>query len=257
MAGAAIGCAGIAAEDTARNGQRSIGLDEYRPHSKPGHVPAVEWNASGLTWNPETGTFFVVLNHPATIVEFDSDGKARRQISMHGFSDTEGIVHLEGHVFAVVEEGRGRISILDIEPGATRLGAADARVLPVEETGGNRGIEGIAYDPRAKVFYLVKEKGPRKIYKVDLNGAVSHPWDAETNSLGLRDLSDICFDPATGHLILLSHESKAAVECTVEGREISRMRVEMSKPEGITLTPDRDLHICGEPNDLQRFTRRP
>jgi uncharacterized protein YjiK len=99
----------------------------------------------------------------------------------------------------------------------------------------------------------VKERGPKKIYKVSLSGGVSNPWDAQKDLLRLRDLSAVYFDRLTGHLILLSHESSAAVECSTEGKEISRLRLRMGKAEGITMDAERTLCICGEPNALQFF----
>ena len=232
------------------------GLAAYRPAGRMLRVPGVADNASGLAWSPKTKTLFAVINAPESIIEFTRAGEKKREIVLRGFADTEGITHVEGDTFAVVEEGRGMLSLITIVETTTVVEYNPKKAIRVDEEGGNEGLEGVAYDPKSRCFYAVKEKDPRKVYKVTRDGRVSNPWDAEKNSLGLSDLSDIHFDAKTGHLILLSHESRVAVECTVDGKELSRLRVPLGKPEGIALDDAGNLHVCGEPDDFLTFSRQ-
>jgi len=39
-----------------------------------------------------------------------------------------------------------------------------------------KGLEGLAYDPKADVFYTVKEKDPMQILRVARNGTVAPQW---------------------------------------------------------------------------------
>ena len=75
-------------------------------------------------------------------------------------------------------------------------------------------------------------------------------------------MSDIYYDPDTGHLFVLSRRSKAVVEYTLEGHEVGRLYLKagsagltraIGKPEGLTISPDGTLYICGEPNQLFLF----
>lgn len=255
----AVVCCGLcfAQEDagTAPKRPEEIGLDSYVSAGKREVVPGVTANASGMTYCADTKTLFVIVDSPAKIVEFTLKGEKKRDIRLSGFFDPEGITHMEGNTFAVIQEGRGTISIISIDDKTRLIKHGDAKEIYVANTRGNVGLEGITYDPKAKTFYVVKEKRSKAIYKVTRDGKVSHPWRAERDSLGLRDMSGIYFEPGTGHLMILSHESWAVVECTTEGREISRLRVRMSKAEGITMDEEGTLYICGEPNFLQRFTK--
>ena len=101
-----------------------------------------------------------------------------------GFADTEGITHLGENRFAIVEEGQGTICLLAIDATTTRVTRDQADITEIEDIGGNQGLEGVAYDPKTGSFYVVKEKRPRKVYRVTRAGVVSHPWDAE--KMGLR-----------------------------------------------------------------------
>ena len=80
----------------------------------------------------------------------------------------------------------------------------------------------------------------------------------------MSDVSDIFYDDRTGHLLVLSDESKSVVECTVEGKEISRLSLKagsaglkdtIGQPEGITMDDEGNLFICSEPNVLYCFSR--
>ena len=232
---------------------RSVKLDLYRSSGNMSSVPGARANASGITYNANSGTLFVVLNYPAKLIEFTAGGKKKRDIKLDGFLDPEGIVWMKDRKFAVVEEGRGTICVFDIEPGTSEINRDSVGRFEVERTMGNKGLEGIAYDDHSEVFYVIKEKHPRKIYRVTAEGKITNPWDAEKHSFGLSDISDIYFDAVTGHLLILSHESRRVVECTVNGKEISRLKINMPKPEGITMDGESAIYICGEPDDLRKY----
>ncbi len=70
-------------------------------------------NASGLTFNPLSQTLLVVFNRPARIMELGLDGSKKRTITLHGFNDTEGMTHIRHNIFAVLEERRQTICIID------------------------------------------------------------------------------------------------------------------------------------------------
>jgi len=251
-----LGCLAVSSAAVAEETGPSLGLGAYKMvEGAPTQVPDVTKNASGLTFNPNTGTLLCIRDHPAAIVEFTPVGEAKRTIEMEGFYDVEGIVHMEDDTVAVIQEGRGDISVFNITPETREIRKADTTTIVVDRVGSNLGLEGLTYDPATKVFFIVKEKEPRKVYKVTLDGEVSHPWDAEKNTMELSDLSGIHFDPATGHLYVLSHESQAVVECSTDGKVVSRLHVEMGKAEGITVTADGALYICGEPDSLLIFSK--
>jgi len=245
----------------------------YRLHLGPRAIDGVFDNASGLTFRPSTGTLFLVLNGPPTILELDPDGTRRRAIELRGFQDTEGIAYLRDDLFAVAEEGRGTIAIVHVTPETRTVNYTDCRRLVVDasQPGGNTGLEGLTYDAARGRFFGVKEKRPRRIYQFPEptdarpRPPVTEPWDAEGRPHGMRDLAGICYDPATGNLLVLSDESRCVVECTTDGREMSRLSLGADnpdlvqvppQPEGIAIDEDGGLYICSEPNLLYVFRRQ-
>ena len=232
----------------------SINLESYIPKGSQKRIPKVSENASGLTFSRHTKTFFVIVDS-GKIVEFTRDDKSKRTIRLSGFADPEGITHIEGDMFAIVEENRGTISFVTLDAKTEMAKRDPSTGIKVDSVGGNRGLEGLTYDSVSETFFLVKERDPMKIYRVTRGGEVSTPWNAESNSFGLKDLSGVFFDSGSQHLILLSHESKVALECTATGREVSRLPLDLSKAEGVTMDEEGNLYICGEPNTLQVFEK--
>jgi len=232
-------------------------------------------NCSGLTYRASPPGIFIVCDHPEQVVELAPDGAFRRRIDLDGFEDLEGIAHVSGADFLVVEEGDARLVRIKIHPETRKIRRKDCPDYRLDERGGNRNPEGLAYDPVGKRFFSIKEREPRKIYEVILpqteegkrrkkgdKARITHPWDLDEKDLGLDDVSGVFFDAPSGHLVLLSHESECAVECTLAGEEVSRLNFdgELDKAEGIGFTngpPDeRRLYICGEPNELCIYAPR-
>ncbi len=233
-----------------------IGLDAYVPRGEAARIPGVPANASGLACDTETGTFFVVVDGPPMIVAFSPARNQVRAIRLENFADPEGIAYVEDGLVAVVEEGRGTLCLVKIGASTTAVSRDQAQVIQVDRTGGNTGLEGLAYDPASDCFYVVKEKSPRKVYKVSRDGKVSTPWDAENDGPPVGDLSAIHFHTPTGHLVLISHESRVALECTTEGKVISTLRLGLAKAEGVTMDAEGVLYVCGEPSVLQAYVER-
>ncbi len=242
-----------------------IDLDNYRLTRAPIELGGDIGNASGLTYNRQTGTIFLILNGPTRVLELSRAGERLRTIELEGFDDTEDIVHLDGSRFAVIEERRRTLAIIDIAADTATVSYDPTRRYLVEpEETGNKGLEGLGFDPRAQEFYATREKRPRQIYRfalpADAPEVVSDsPWNAQRRANGLRDLSAVHLDTTTDRMLLLSDESKALIEVDKEGREKSRLRLEkgqggllrdIPQAEGVTLTDDRTLYICSEPNLL-------
>lgn len=250
---------------------RNLHLEEYVLKSGPVALEGVR-NASGLAWNPDTKTVFLVMNKPKRVIELAPEGARKREIMLKGFSDTEAIAYLGAGVFAVAEEKRRTLALFTIPAGATEVQYPAKSVACIDlEPAGNSALEGVAYDPATRQLYAVKEKDPRRVYKVSRDRVekgesdCSHPWDAEKDELGLKDQSDLCFHTGTGHLLLLSHESLCLVECTVEGREVSRLKLtagsaglkdDIPQAEGVAADGEGNLYICSEPNLFYIFAKQ-
>ena len=131
-----------------------IELASYVPKGKSSRVPGVFKNASGLTYSPHSKTLFCITNS-GTLVEFTREGKSKRTIRLRGFADPEGIAHVEGNTFAIIEENRGTISFVTLD-AKTKLAKLDPSTeLKVDTVGGNKGLEGLTYDSLSKTFFVL------------------------------------------------------------------------------------------------------
>jgi uncharacterized protein YjiK len=264
-------CPCLSAEPAATD-RKSLELGKYVLKAGPLEIGGARKNASGVTYNPDTKTLFVVTNKPKQIFEIGLDGKHLRTIDLSGFSDTEGIAYLGEGTFAVAEEKRRCLCVFKIDADTKSVDhGKTARACVDPEPGGNSGTEGVAYDPAGRVFYAAKEKSPRKIYRLSRQSLekgrpeVTNPWDAEKDDLKLKDISDLCWHAPTGNLLVLSHESACLVECTPEGKEVSRLslaagsaglRKAVPQAEGITVDTEGTIYVCSEPRQIYIFTRK-
>ena len=76
-------------------------------------IPGLKSEASAITFSPVTGNLLVVADEPSSIVEFTTEGELVRKVKLKGFKDTEGLCHLDGHQFAIVEERKKRITWME------------------------------------------------------------------------------------------------------------------------------------------------
>ena len=122
----------------------------------------------------------------------------------------------------------------------------------------------MTYDAVGDRLFIVKERDPRQLYEVrgvaaSLDGqlqlAVHDRSDWIASQVFATDLSDIHFDAETGHLILLSDESRLVMELGADGRMLSYRSLNglfsdlgrsAPQPEGVTTDNDGTLYVVSE-----------
>ena len=162
---------------TAKHDDRleSLNLEHYVLQAGPIKVGRTLNNLSGVTYNPQSKTLFLVNNRPPKIVETDLHGTELRIIDLYGFKDTEGISHINGNMFAILEEKRRTICIVEIDQHTETIDRESSEIIEIDPIpDGNKGPEGLSHDPKKGLFYAVKEKNPRIIYQI--------PWPEKSVS---------------------------------------------------------------------------
>ena len=244
-------------------------LDQYTLAKGPVVIGGVSQNASGLTYHAGRDSLFVVLDAPQRVIELGLDGSLKRKINLNKFEDTEGIVWLGENRFAVVEEAHGNIVLIELEPKDGGVSWKKAKKLkPDIKVNATNGLEGIAYDPLAKCFFVAREKRSPAVFKIIPPKPESNtPPTAILMSLagrGLRDISGLQYDAKNERLLILSHESACVVEANKYGIETSRLLLRggkaglsrtIFKAEGIALDKRGTLYIVSEPNLLYVFKK--
>ena len=115
-------------------------------------------DSSGLTFNPETKTLFIVTD-TLKLFEISTNGSALRPsyILLSGFDDTEGIAHIVGNVFAVVQEQRGELALFTVpSTGTSPINYSSARKFIIDSS---PGLVGLAYDRDNGFLYTSRENG--------------------------------------------------------------------------------------------------
>lgn len=226
---------------------------------QPTIVKGIHKNLSGLTWNPETRTLFATTNQPEYLYELSLEGKLLRSIKLIDFEDTEGLTHIQGNIFAIVEERKGVLNILHVPDNATEV-ARDGHVcvdLGVASSK-NKGLEGVSYDPETRTLFTMREGRPFIRFDISLDEQF-RPVDVKSVQLPqmkVNDAASLVFSP-NGHYWILSEASTQIVELDSDGAVLRSFDLDVDRkkfqPEGITLCLDGVIYITGEPNLLAAY----
>ncbi|VXC95932.1 SdiA-regulated domain-containing protein [Pseudomonas sp. 8Z] len=225
-----------------------------------------EDETSGLTYNQQTGTLFTVTGKHPLLVELSRDGEILRRIQLKGFSNPEGVEMMDNGRMAIVDERRHLLTSFTLDSKTVEL---DARHLPGIDLGfadaGNKGFEGLGWDSRSHSLLLSKERGPLGLFSLPFparNGQVGALQPLVAGNLGLRDISSLSVDERTGHLLLLSDESRLLLELDRAGQPISFLSLSggfnglhrgIEQAEGVAMDENGDIYIVSEPNLFYRF----
>ena len=224
---------------------------------------------SDLAYNPVTGTLFTVTGKSPTLVELSRDGEVLRRIALKGFSNPEGVAVLDGGHVAVTDERRRTLSIFELDPKTREL-SADS--VPEFDLGfpdsGNKGFEGIAWDPAQGRLLLGKERGPTAMFSLGSDGnqalgAALRPLPSY--GLGMRNLSALSIDPRTGHILVLSAQSNLLLELDEQGQPVSFISLmgglngldrNIPRAEGVAMDESGDIYVVSEPNLFYVFRKQ-
>lgn len=246
----------------------ALNLGQYRVEIEAKMVEGIEDDLSGLTYNTETDTLFSVLNGQPLVVELDRTGRLLRKISVQGVRDMEGITHVEGNRFVVVDESDQRLVLLEIGDDTEIIDASTAPQLRLGITArgnNNKDFEGVSWDEVNRRLLVVKERDPISIFEI--TGFVDNPQPnmmdfskitpRKFGNIRLRDFSSITYHDASGHLVLLSDESRMVAEYDFAGKAVSALALwrgfhgltrSVPQAEGVAIGPDQRVYIVSEPN---------
>lgn len=226
-------------------------------------------NASGLTFNPVRNTLFTVLNQESKIIELDTQGRVVRQVDVTGVDDMEGITHVAGNRYVIADERDNRLILIHLTDGATTLDVTHAPKLKLGmNAAGNKNFEGVSWDDVNKRLLVVKERDPKYILSVTgfFEADMTQPLNVEIKRIeafdratqwSLRDLSSVTYLDDSGHLLLLSDESRLIKEYDEHGQALGALALwkgyhgladHVPQAEGIAVGTDKSIYIMSEPN---------
>jgi uncharacterized protein YjiK len=253
---------------------RSVWLPDYQVTLDGKRVEGVVEGLSGLTYDPHRKTLFAVTNKRQRLVELSLDGRLLRSVELTGFQDPEAVEYVAPGVYVIADERRQQLVRVQLDENTRAVDASTAHRLALGiDSNGNKGFEGLGYDVDGKRLFVAKERDPLRIYEVrgfpyeaapeaiSVHVLEDRPRDA---GLFLRDISSLGYDRKSGHLLVLSDESRLILELDATGRPISSLSLRagqnglkhsISQAEGLAIDDGGALYLVSEPNLFYRFEK--
>ena len=258
---------------SAQQQAESIWLPGYRVviQAKP-LAGLAKAETSGLSWSPLSNTLFAVTGRIPKLVELSLEGEVLREVELRGFSDPEGVEVLSDGRIAILDERRAQLTTFYLAPDAQFIDAAMLRSIDLGRSRAhNKGFEGVAWVGRNQRMLLAKERSPFGLFSLPfpaaddgLELATQSLQELPSGQVFMRDLSSLAVDQRTGHLLVLSDESRMLLELDEEGNPVSFISLAMGfngltssikQAEGVAMDAQGTIYIVSEPNLFYVFKK--
>ncbi len=253
-------------------------IENYTQQADAFQLGEIPNNASGITWNPELQQYLVVRNNSATVYRYDVNFSYIGQFRVSGISaDTEGLAFVEDDQMMIVSEDNfgSRVTVTEFTTAVDGDVPNSQRYRVMSRGGSNKGMEGVAVrkpngsDParvyacqegtggnNMRVVYFDMPADSNSLYDYSSNLTVIEPFDADQAFSGnVTDLAGMVYDSRTDNLIIVSHESRRAIQIDPDtGAILSTLRLNGAPQyEGVTIGPNGELVFVSEANWIHIF----
>jgi uncharacterized protein YjiK/Fe-S cluster biogenesis protein NfuA len=253
-------------------------LENYSPQGDAFQLGDIPNNASGITWHEGLEQYLVVRNGTGLIYRFDVNFAYLGNIDLNGINqDTEGLAFVSDNEVMVVTEDNyaSRITVDEFVTIINARVPTSQQYRVLSRGGSNKGLEGVAVrkatnDTVARVYVCQEGTGgnnmrvayfdmpadSNEIYDYESNLTVVEPFDADQAFSGdARDLAGMLYDERTDNLIIVSQESRKALQVNPEtGAVISTLDLSGAPQfEGVTLGPNNELVFVSEGNWIRIY----
>jgi len=199
------------------------------------------YEPSGLSFSPNKDFMYTVSDR-GELYAISFTGKKLMELPYTG-EDFEGVTvnKNNGNIF-LVKERKGQLVEL------TSKGEL-IKTYDVIGDSGNSGLEGLTYDSKRDIFYMLKEKSPGELITYSLkNGVISKKKLAFA-----LDYSGIFYNNATDNLWIVSQESHTLSKCTLSGSVIESYSLPNSSIEGIVVNDEETIAFIVSDHDNKLF----
>ncbi|SHL22758.1 SdiA-regulated domain-containing protein [Phytopseudomonas punonensis] len=246
---------------------------DYKVQVNARVVSGVDDNLSGISYDNQRDQLWAVVNSPSELLAMNKSGEVLARYPLSGFSDVEDVTYLGDGMLLFVEEREQQMVVVPVPKQAGALFREDYRSLTLGiGRDGNQGFEGVGYDRAGDRLFVAKEHSPMKLYEIrglkhsmqgDFGLQIIDHDEWIRDSVFATDLSAVHYDGRTGHLVLLSDESKRVMELDSESGKLIGYRPldsdfaglgkSVPQGEGMTFDDQGNLYIVSEPNLFYRF----
>lgn len=263
--------------------QPGLLIEEYVAQGDAFQLGEIPNNASGITWHEQLQQYLVVRNNAADVYRYNVNFNYLGQFHISSINqDTEGLGFLGGEEVMVVTENNYAHK-LEVDEFTSHVNGSPSqsqayRLLPFGTS--NKGLEGVAARKAENgnlarvyacqegtgtnsnahmrvVYFDVPENDPLVLLSYEDNSLdVVEPFDAEQAFAGVvTDIAGMVYDPRTGHLIIVSQESRKAIQVNPDTGEIISQLSLSGAPqfEGVTIGPNGELVFVSEGNWIRIY----
>lgn len=179
---------------------------------------------SGLSLSTQGKSLWTVSDADGGVHEMTLEGRRIRRLAT-GFKDVEAVATLNDDQLAVVLERSREVVIIDQRGEELRRAS-----LAIAGTD-NSGLEGLAFDRKSKIYYVLKEKTPGLLLTLDENMK-----ELSRRVLTFaRDYSSIEFEPTRRQLWVMSDESRSVHVFDLEANLVASFGVDVQQAEGLAV----------------------
>ena len=239
--------------------------------------------ASGVTYNWDTDTLFIVGDGSTSIVQVSKTGVLINTMTLAQgaspqgteFYDTEGITYIGNGQFVMSEERDRQLVKFTYVAGGT-LTRSNIQTVKLGTFVNNTGTEGLSYDPITNGFIVLKEITPMGIFQTGVDFTAGTATNGSATTVDSINLFDPSLLPVTDvadvfalsnipalstnvlypNLLVLSQESAKIVNVNRSGVISSTLNIasDLGNPldlpnqqhEGLTMDRDYKLYVVSE-----------
>lgn len=200
---------------------------------------------SGLSINDSGTALYTVSDKTSIVYKLSLTGDVIETIDFKG-SNLEGVSTYTENKLLLAEESKKKIIVLDMLKGKS-----SKHKIAYKNYDRNSGIEGVTFDKNSNTIFILNEKNPGKLIRLQNDFSVSAEYDLSFAA----DYSGIFYENSSNQLWILSDQNRTVNKCTLSGELIESFRIKVSQPEGIAVTDNHIYIVCDEKAKLYVFKK--
>lgn len=200
---------------------------------------------SGLSISPDGQFLWSVSDADSRIYKLDLEGKILKILPPpYPGADLEGIASDPDPGFLWLVEERNR-EVLKIDTAGTLL----SRTVLNIDTAPNSGPEGIAWHSKAQRLYVLTEKRPSLLLKLNADLTIEQQYALS----GARDYSGLFYDAALDQFWMVSDQSRLLFRWDIASGIIKSYQLGFDKAEGVVVYGNRAYIVSDSTEMLYIF----
>ncbi|MCK5782048.1 MAG: SdiA-regulated domain-containing protein [Flavobacteriales bacterium] len=179
---------------------------------------------SGLSYSNDKD-YLLTVSDRGQLYKINFDGSVIKKLPFSD-KDLEGVCVSDSKIY-VVKEREGEL--VELNSKGVLLKTYD-----VIGDSGNSGLEGLTYDSKRDIFYMLKEKSPGLLISYSLDKGI-----ISSKKLTFAiDYSGIFYNKTTDKLWIVSQESHTITKCSLSGTPIKSYIIPIYSIEGVVVNDE-------------------